>query len=184
MWRSPLDGCPGFIMSSLNAPRRRAQIDRFQCERDRNHDRADDRERPEHVDIGEQIHLMLQRLATAYDAASDALDPCPGKNGSWHRRFADSRYRTELCARSGGSDGVAGVAPKRFVQAPPPIDPPRLRATLMSADASSPGTNGCTGKRCSPRAVSLAPRDLRPTRCHAPESGVIKPRGHLGRVNK
>ena len=62
-----------------------AQIDRFECARDRNHDRANDRERPEHIDIGEQIHLMLQRLATACDAASDALDPC-----AWKKRFMAS----------------------------------------------------------------------------------------------
>ena len=56
-WQTPL-------MSS----RRRIEIDRAQRERDRHHDGAVDGESPEHVDIGEQVDLVLQRLSTAREA--------------------------------------------------------------------------------------------------------------------
>src|SRR5689334_17189776 len=44
-------------------PRRRAEIDVPQTQRDRYHHDADHRQQEEHVDIGEQVDLVLQRLA-------------------------------------------------------------------------------------------------------------------------
>jgi len=55
-WRSP----PTTAVSM--SPRRRFQVDQSERQRHRDHDGADDRERPEHVDIGEQIDLLLQCL--------------------------------------------------------------------------------------------------------------------------
>ena len=43
--------------------RRRAQIDRLDDERERDHQRANHRKRPEHVDIGHEIDLLLQGLS-------------------------------------------------------------------------------------------------------------------------
>src|SRR5246500_1157030 len=54
------DGCaPGDLARPASvAPRWRAEVDRSQRQRDRHHDQADHRERPEHVDIGEQVDLL------------------------------------------------------------------------------------------------------------------------------
>jgi hypothetical protein len=46
---------------------RRAEIDRLENQRDRNHDCADDHQQPEDIDIGEQIDLLLQRLSDPGD---------------------------------------------------------------------------------------------------------------------
>ena len=43
-------------------PRARSQINRLYRQRNWDHDRADDRERSEDIDIGEKIDLLLQRL--------------------------------------------------------------------------------------------------------------------------
>jgi hypothetical protein len=40
------------------------------------HDCADDRKRPEDIDIGEQIDLVLQRLSDPGDGLSVAFDLC------------------------------------------------------------------------------------------------------------
>ncbi len=47
--------------------RRLAQIDRPDDERNRNHDGADHRERPEDIDIGKQVDLLTQGLPNPGD---------------------------------------------------------------------------------------------------------------------
>ena len=67
---------------------RRAEIDRLENQRDRNHDCADDHQQPEDIDIGEQIDLLLQRLSDPGDRLRrgvGAFDPC-----AWKKRVIAS----------------------------------------------------------------------------------------------
>src|SRR5438477_3884339 len=68
---SPCGASPTFPMSM--SPRRRAEINVLQAERDRDHDDADHREQPEHVDIGQKIHLLLQGLPDPGDGLAGRI---------------------------------------------------------------------------------------------------------------
>lgn len=50
--------------------RRGREIDRFDGQRDGHHDHADDRQTPEHIDIGQQIDLALDRLSDPADSTA------------------------------------------------------------------------------------------------------------------
>ena len=114
------------------------EVDRPERKRHGHHDHADDRERPEYIDIGKQIDLMLQRL------------PDPGDG--LRRRIGGIRpLRLEKACHGIDRLLIADIGWRNVFDQPAlmklltllqtvcamatPIEPPRLRATLISADA-------------------------------------------------
>ena len=112
-------------------PGRRIHVDRSQRESQRRHDRSNESERPEHIDIGQQIDLSLQRLRDV----TESLSCCIRRARSLRLKEAGHRRKSLLIADIGRHDMLDQTALMKLLALRQQIDLVERFAPLARAGA-------------------------------------------------